>query len=89
MNDSSDIILGPDGEAAPKPEYTGMKLDAGFVFRHAEHRVPALKKMHKKIRAIPVPVGDVVKVGRNDPCPCESGKKFKHCHWKHIEGKKT
>ena len=20
------------------------------------------------------------KVGRNEPCPCESGKKFKHCH---------
>jgi preprotein translocase subunit SecA len=22
------------------------------------------------------------KVGRNDPCPCGSGKKFKHCHGK-------
>ncbi len=22
------------------------------------------------------------KVGRNDPCPCDSGKKFKHCHGK-------
>ena len=21
-----------------------------------------------------------MKVGRNDPCPCGSGKKFKHCH---------
>ena len=20
------------------------------------------------------------KVGRNDPCPCNSGKKYKHCH---------
>jgi preprotein translocase subunit SecA len=19
-------------------------------------------------------------VGRNDPCPCGSGRKFKHCH---------
>ncbi len=25
--------------------------------------------------------GDV-KVGRNDPCPCGSGKKYKHCHGK-------
>ena len=28
-------------------------------------------------------VGDddgVVRVGRNDPCPCGSGKKYKHCH---------
>jgi preprotein translocase subunit SecA len=21
-----------------------------------------------------------LRVGRNDPCPCGSGKKFKHCH---------
>jgi len=24
--------------------------------------------------------GGMLKVGRNDPCPCGSGKKFKHCH---------
>ena len=23
---------------------------------------------------------DMPKVGRNDPCPCGSGKKYKHCH---------
>ncbi|HHX38098.1 MAG TPA: hypothetical protein GX717_08980 [Clostridiaceae bacterium] len=23
---------------------------------------------------------DAKKVGRNDPCPCGSGKKYKHCH---------
>ncbi|MFP4239466.1 MAG: SEC-C metal-binding domain-containing protein, partial [Rhodosalinus sp.] len=22
--------------------------------------------------------------GRNDPCPCGSGKKFKHCHGKLV-----
>ena len=27
-------------------------------------------------------VNAVPKVGRNDPCPCQSGKKFKHCHGK-------
>ncbi|MEZ0232176.1 MAG: preprotein translocase subunit SecA [Methylophilaceae bacterium] len=25
---------------------------------------------------------DGVKIGRNDPCPCESGKKYKQCHGK-------
>jgi preprotein translocase subunit SecA len=24
----------------------------------------------------------VAHVGRNDPCPCGSGKKYKHCHGK-------
>jgi uncharacterized protein len=27
-----------------------------------------------------VPVHAPVKVGRNEPCPCGSGKKYKHCH---------
>jgi preprotein translocase subunit SecA len=27
-------------------------------------------------------VRDGNKVGRNDPCPCGSGKKYKHCHGK-------
>jgi preprotein translocase subunit SecA len=27
-------------------------------------------------------VASVPKVGRNDPCPCGSGKKYKHCHGK-------
>ncbi|MCH9029912.1 MAG: SEC-C domain-containing protein, partial [Bacteroidetes bacterium] len=31
-------------------------------------------------KAQPVRVGE--KVGRNDPCPCGSGKKYKHCHGK-------
>jgi preprotein translocase subunit SecA len=32
------------------------------------------------VRQDPVRVGP--KVGRNDPCPCGSGKKFKQCHGK-------
>lgn len=29
-----------------------------------------------------VPVTVAPKIGRNDPCPCGSGKKYKHCHGK-------
>ena len=32
------------------------------------------------VKQAPVKVGP--KVGRNDPCPCGSGKKFKNCHGK-------
>jgi preprotein translocase subunit SecA len=31
-------------------------------------------------KAVPVKVGE--KIGRNDPCYCGSGKKFKNCHGK-------
>jgi preprotein translocase subunit SecA len=29
-------------------------------------------------KTAPIEVGE--KVGRNDPCPCGSGKKYKYCH---------
>ncbi len=32
------------------------------------------------VKQAPVKVGP--KIGRNDPCPCGSGKKYKHCHGK-------
>ncbi len=31
-------------------------------------------------KAEPVP-----RVGRNDPCPCGSGRKYKRCHGKHAD----
>jgi len=43
-------------------------LDAGSEEQKAEKDQP-FKRMERK-------------VGRNDPCPCESGKKYKHCHGK-------
>jgi preprotein translocase subunit SecA len=32
----------------------------------------------------PVPMTSGPKIGRNDPCPCGSGKKFKQCHGKDL-----
>jgi len=41
--------------------------------------VPKAKAMDQHAgKPQPVHVGD--KVGRNDPCPCGSGKKYKNCH---------
>jgi hypothetical protein len=31
---------------------------------------------------LPIPIRHEPKTGRNDPCPCGSGKKFKKCCWK-------
>ncbi len=35
-------------------------------------------------RSKPQPVRVEKKVGRNDPCPCGSGKKYKHCHGRGV-----
>jgi preprotein translocase subunit SecA len=41
----------------------------------------ALAEAATKKKAQPI-VRNTQKVGRNDPCPCGSGKKYKHCHGK-------
>jgi preprotein translocase subunit SecA len=41
----------------------------------------ALEKANADVKVQPV-VRNSEKVGRNDPCPCGSGKKYKQCHGK-------
>ena len=35
-------------------------------------------------RQVRQPIRNDMKVGRNDPCPCGSGKKFKNCHGQNL-----
>ena len=39
------------------------------------------KVMWPTVRSAPSP-RHVAKIGRNEPCPCGSGKKYKECHEK-------
>ncbi|WP_454457330.1 preprotein translocase subunit SecA [Thauera phenylacetica] len=48
-------------------------------YRHADYD-EALGGDAEQAGAPPAAAGP--KVGRNDPCPCGSGKKYKHCHGK-------
>ena len=41
---------------------------------------PAAGAQGRRAAAGAAGMGGVPKVGRNDPCPCGSGKKYKHCH---------
>lgn len=55
-----------------KDSVTGMGLKGGGDGQQSEGA--------KRGKKQPVRVEE--KVGRNDPCPCGSGKKYKHCHGK-------
>lgn len=48
----------------------------------AETRAAASAQQGEKQR--PTPIKNGPKVGRNDPCPCGSGKKFKNCHGRNL-----
>jgi hypothetical protein len=44
-----------------------------------EQRLQAMTQAQPTLVA-PTPASGLVKVGRNDPCPCGSGVKYKRCH---------
>ena len=37
------------------------------------------KELYKEAKKMHTFVREGKKIGRNDPCPCGSGKKYKHC----------
>ncbi|MGB6872838.1 MAG: preprotein translocase subunit SecA [Dehalococcoidia bacterium] len=65
------IVYKREGHASFEALLAGIQHDVA----HSIYRVGIAKETPKKKEA--VPVGK--KVGRNDPCPCGSGKKYKHC----------
>ena len=52
-------------------------------FQHADASALAAEQNNGEegdVAVAAAPVRAEPKVGRNEPCPCGSGKKYKHCH---------
>jgi preprotein translocase subunit SecA len=82
-----------DGEAAPAGGVSAATASGG---RGSVRAQPGNKKGIRVANVdktlAPSPNGDIAnvdwrKVGRNDPCPCGSGKKFKACHYSELRAK--
>jgi preprotein translocase subunit SecA len=55
---------------------------SNMQYHHAAYE-EVIDKQSQSSEEKPQPfVRKSTKVGRNDPCPCGSGKKYKHCHGK-------
>jgi preprotein translocase subunit SecA len=67
-------------QRAPQIMHTTHDSALGMGFQGNKEPVPGASDPAKAGKPQPVRVGD--KVGRNDPCPCGSGKKYKQCHGK-------
>jgi preprotein translocase subunit SecA len=63
----------PVGPRAPRPGAPTSVLSRQSAHRTAGERPEARPGQAQVKRSYP-------KVGRNDPCPCGSGKKYKYCH---------
>lgn len=70
-------------EAEEAGEQMNQRQVSNVNYEHKEYQSAAQEKEEtpEEKKAQPV-VNQVPKVGRNDPCPCQSGKKYKHCHGK-------
>jgi preprotein translocase subunit SecA len=64
------------------PQFAGGRSTASAPRPTAGHATPGRGAMPPPPQRPTAPVRVEKKVGRNDPCPCGSGKKYKQCHGK-------
>ena len=78
-------------QAAESMEQRAQRIQVNFQHADAASGISVLDSSEAALAAMAVAGGTATaeqgadlypKVGRNDPCPCGSGKKYKHCHGK-------
>jgi preprotein translocase subunit SecA len=77
-------------QAAESMEQKAQRIHVNFQHADAASGISVLDSSEAALAAMAVAGGAAAaqesdlypKVGRNDPCPCGSGKKYKHCHGK-------
>jgi preprotein translocase subunit SecA len=62
----------------PKPTFQGSPISGETKLSEAAKQARAVEESHTPV------VNAAKKLGRNDPCPCGSGKKWKRCHYPNI-----
>ena len=67
-----------EAKAAPKTDMKKMRTSKPELVSQNSTGIPMLDDTREMQKPTPVRVDP--KVGRNDPCPCGSGKKYKNCH---------
>lgn len=78
-------VQSPEQVQAVEQELEQRSLDLNQLeFQHADAQAQEVQAEPRTAEPLPAIAARRVsdKVGRNDPCPCGSGKKFKQCHGK-------
>ena len=81
LNKSYIPVKEQNAESIQKARQQRAKVD---VNRLQASRMAAAAAAGQADKSKPAPMHVEKKVGRNDPCPCGSGKKYKHCHGKGL-----
>ena len=79
VQENSNVRVAPDPKRSKQQQrYSETKVD----LNDANQQAAAQQDTRENVKREPVRVEKTV--GRNDPCPCGSGKKFKNCHGKNL-----
>lgn len=76
----ADVLIGMDVIASGDFAVTNHQGKTYMSFRMPS--MECIDFVKQKPETIQIDGKEVKKVGRNDPCPCGSGKKYKRCHGK-------
>ncbi len=68
----------------PQNDQRGLRAGRSNEFDRAAAQQRQAIESSRQQPAKPAPVHVEKKIGRNDPCPCGSGKKYKNCHGKDL-----
>ncbi|MBM3400570.1 MAG: preprotein translocase subunit SecA [Bacteroidetes bacterium] len=70
-----------EARVSKRKEEPKMKTSREEIGGSSMQQDPSMPPQAPEYQSIPQsPIRNELKVGRNDPCPCGSGKKFKNCH---------
>ena len=78
VQENSNVRVAPDPKRNKQQRYNETKVD----LNDPNQQAAAQRDTRENVKREPVRVEKTV--GRNDPCPCGSGKKFKNCHGKNL-----
>ena len=78
VQENSNVRVAPDPKRNKQQRYNETKVD----LNDANQQAAAQQDTRENAKREPIRVEKTV--GRNDPCPCGSGKKFKNCHGKNL-----
>jgi len=78
IHDPSEVRRGEVPRRSDMSNLQASKSEYGSSFNRGSSDGGAQRRQQQKVQ----PVRVEKKVGRNDPCPCGSGKKYKNCHGK-------
>ncbi|HEC64491.1 MAG TPA: hypothetical protein ENI23_04280 [bacterium] len=78
LGTNADVLIGMD--IITQGDFAITNLNGRTVFSFRIPSIECIDFLKQKPSTLPSSIVEIPNVGRNAPCPCGSGKKYKNCH---------